>query len=79
MAWLALYASDAELAGALLVNFAAWGANCGRMSRALQDGYGFSEPHTAFFDLFANLPPFEHDAITVVRAVTDRNQSNPTV
>src|SRR5262249_4655609 len=37
MAWLAMYASDAELAGALLVNFAAWGANCGRMSRALRD------------------------------------------
>jgi hypothetical protein len=36
MAWLAMYASDAELAGALLVNFAAWGANCGRMSRALR-------------------------------------------
>jgi len=43
MAWLAMYRSDAELAGALLVNFAAWGANCGRMSQALRtspSGFG---------------------------------------
>jgi len=31
VAWLALYGSDAELAGGFLINFAAWGANCGRM------------------------------------------------
>src|SRR6202049_3135170 len=30
VAWLALYGSDAELAAAFAVNFAAWGANCGR-------------------------------------------------
>ena len=35
MAWLALYGSAAEVAAGFLVNFAAWGANCGRMSRAL--------------------------------------------
>jgi pyrroloquinoline quinone (PQQ) biosynthesis protein C len=75
MAWLAIYASDAELAGALLVNFAAWGANCGRMSRALRDRYGFSEADTAFFDLFANLPPLEHDALAVIQGGLDRGVS----
>lgn len=35
VAWLALYGSDAELAGALLVNFPTWGACCGRMRKAL--------------------------------------------
>jgi len=75
MAWLAMYASDAELAGALLVNFAAWGANCGRMSRALRDRCGFSEADTAFFDLFANLPPFEHDALAVIQGGLDRGIS----
>ena len=30
MAWLALYGSEAEVAAGFLVNFAAWGANCGR-------------------------------------------------
>ena len=33
MAWLALYASDSEIAAAYLVNFPAWGQNCGRLSR----------------------------------------------
>ena len=75
MAWLAMYAADAELAGALLVNFAAWGANCGRMSRALRNRYGFSGADTAFFDLFATLPPFEHDALAVIQAGLDRGVS----
>ncbi len=35
VAWLALYGSEAEVAAGFLVNFPAWGANCGRMSRAL--------------------------------------------
>ena len=29
-----LYGSEAEVAAGFLVNFAAWGANCARMSRA---------------------------------------------
>jgi thiaminase len=35
LAWLAMYASDAEMAAALSLNFAAWGTNCGKMSGAL--------------------------------------------
>ena len=57
MAWLALYGSEAEVAAGFLVNFAAWGANCGRMSRALRDRYGLTEKSTAFFDLFASVIP----------------------
>lgn len=67
MAWLALYGSDAEVAAGFLVNFAAWGANCGRMSQALRTRYGVTEPGTAFFDLFANPPAeFEAQALAVV-------------
>ena len=66
VAWLALYGSDAELAAAFLVNFAAWGANCGRLSRALQARYGLARTDVAFFDLFANLPPFEVEALSGV-------------
>src|SRR3989442_5764393 len=52
---------------ALLVNFAAWGANCGRMGRALRDRYGLTEKATAFFDLFAAPPAeFEGQAMAVV-------------
>ena len=67
VAWLALYGSAAEFAGAFLVNLEAWGANCGRMSRALQDRYGLTKQDVAFFDLFATPPPgFEDGGLAVV-------------
>ncbi len=68
MAWLALYGSDAEVAAALVVNFSAWGANCGRMGRALQAVYGLAASDVRFFDLFASPPAdFERDAMAVVQ------------
>lgn len=67
MAWLALYGGDAEVAAGFLVNFSAWGANCGRVSRALRTQYGLRETDTAFFDLFAAPPGnFEAGALAVV-------------
>jgi len=67
MAWLALYGSEAEVAAGFLVNFAAWGANCGRMGRALRDRYGLTQETTAFFDLFAApSAEFESQAMAVV-------------
>jgi TENA/THI-4/PQQC family len=67
MAWLALYGSESEVAAGFLVNFAAWGANCGRMGAALRDRYGLSRDATAFFDLFAApVPGFEEQAMTAV-------------
>ncbi len=69
VAWLALYGSAAEFAGAFLVNLEAWGANCGRMSRTLQDRYGLDKQDVAFFDLFATPPPgFEERGLAVVDA-----------
>ena len=49
MAWLALYASDTEVAAAYLVNFPAWGQNCGRLSRILKERFGLGEKEVAFF------------------------------
>ncbi len=72
VAWLALYGSDAEVAGAFLVNFPAWGANCGRMRQALREQYGFASPTLAFFGLFADMPPFEQEAIAIVQNALDR-------
>jgi pyrroloquinoline quinone (PQQ) biosynthesis protein C len=67
MAWLALYGSDAEVAAGYLINFAAWGENCGRMSAALRARYGLTSADTAFFDLFATTAPeFEPAALAVV-------------
>ena len=69
MAWLALYGSDAEVAAGFLVNFQAWGANCGRMSRALRAEYSLTANDTAFFDLFASPPAeFEAGALAVVES-----------
>ena len=65
--WLATYGTAAEFVGAFLVNLAAWGANCGRISWALQAGYGLSGEDVAFFDLFASAPPgFEEQGLAVV-------------
>jgi hypothetical protein len=69
MAWLALYGSDAEVAAAFLVNFSAWGENCGRMSVALRSRYGLGAADVAFFDLFANPPiGFEDQALAVIES-----------
>jgi thiaminase len=73
MAWLALYASDAEIAAAYLVNFPAWGQNCGRLSRILKERFGLGEKEVAFFDLFASPPTtFEADALSVIQQGLDR-------
>ena len=73
MAWLALYASDAEIAAAYLVNFPAWGQNCDRLSRILKERFGLGEKEVAFFDLFASPPAtFEADALSVIQQGLDR-------
>ena len=73
MAWLALYASDAEVAGAYLVNFPAWGENCGRLSRILQERFSLNDKKVAFFDLFASPPAtFEANALSVIQQGLDR-------
>jgi pyrroloquinoline quinone (PQQ) biosynthesis protein C len=65
--WLATYGTAAEFVGAFLVNLEAWGGNCGRISRALQAGYGLSRQDVAFFDLFAGAPSgFEEQGLAVV-------------
>jgi pyrroloquinoline quinone (PQQ) biosynthesis protein C len=65
--WLATYGTAAEFVGAFLVNLEVWGENCGRISRALQAGYGLSEQDVAFFDLFASAPPrFVEQGLAVV-------------
>jgi hypothetical protein len=72
MAWLALYASDAEIAAAYLVNFPAWGQNCGRLSRILQERFGLGEKDIVFFDLFASPPAtFEANALSVIQQGLD--------
>ena len=54
MAWLAHYASPAEIAGGMAVNFPAWGQSCEQMGTALRDRYELSARATAFFDMFSS-------------------------
>lgn len=75
VAWLALYGSDAELVSAFLVNFPAWGSNCGRMRNALRDKYGIAQSTLSFFELFANMPSFEEDALRIIQNGLDRGVS----
>ena len=73
MAWLALYASDAEIAAAYLANFPAWGQNCDRLSRIFKERFGLGEKEVAFFDLFASPPAtFEANALSVIQQGLDR-------
>ncbi|HXV82108.1 MAG TPA: transcriptional regulator [Candidatus Binatia bacterium] len=73
MAWLALYASAAEVAAAYLVNFPAWGENCGRLSRILKERFGLDDKEVAFFDLFASPPAtFETNALNIIQEGLDR-------
>jgi thiaminase len=51
---LAVYSSDSEILAALLVDFAVWGGNCGKMSSALKKNYGFSVKSCLFLDKFAS-------------------------
>jgi pyrroloquinoline quinone (PQQ) biosynthesis protein C len=73
LAWLCLYGSDAEVATALSVNFAAWGANCGRMAQALRQRYGVPDAALRFFTLFAAAPPdVSSQALALIEAGLQR-------
>jgi pyrroloquinoline quinone (PQQ) biosynthesis protein C len=72
LAWLAMYGSDAEMAGALSLNFAAWGTNCATMSAALKSRYGLGADAVAFFDLFANFPVDSDTTVAVIQRGLDR-------
>jgi thiaminase len=80
MAWLAANASDAEVAAAYLVNFQAWGENCGRLSLALRSKYGLSQDAVRFFDLFAEpVPGFDEQAEAVIAGGLARGVPEPAI
>jgi len=68
VAWLALNGSQADVALALVANFAAWGGYCGAVAAGLREHYGLSGEETAFFDFFAApVPEVEELAGAVAR------------
>ncbi len=73
VAWLCAYGALAELAGAFLVNLAAWGANCGRMAAALERHYSLAPSEVEFFRLFAQgSEVFEHETLELIEADLSR-------
>jgi pyrroloquinoline quinone (PQQ) biosynthesis protein C len=72
-AWLAAYASDAEVAAAFAVNFQGWSEACARLGRALRGSYSLSTDQASFFDLFAEPDrDFEARAFQVMEAGLQR-------
>ena len=72
MAWLGAYGSPAEVAAAYLVNFPAWGENCGRLAAALRERHGLSDQAVRFFDLFAEEDlEFEPNALALIQGGLD--------
>lgn len=65
-AWLICYGSAAEIACARALNLAAWGHNCGMMSRGLRAHYGLEPADTEFLDGFSRLPSLEESAAEIV-------------
>jgi thiaminase len=71
VAWSAQYASAGEVATAILVNFDAWGHNCGRLRDALEVHYGYTEEDTVYLATFADLEPFEEQTIEILQTDLD--------
>jgi TENA/THI-4/PQQC family len=72
VAWLALNGSQADVALALIANFAAWGSYCGAVADGLRRHYGLDGGAVGFFDYFAApVPEVEQQALAVVQASLD--------
>jgi hypothetical protein len=76
VAWLALNGAPADVALALVANFAAWGRYCGTLAAALREHYHLDDSACAFFDFFATpAPDVELQALTAVQAALTAGES----
>ncbi|MEM7226186.1 MAG: hypothetical protein AAF495_24625 [Pseudomonadota bacterium] len=66
--WLSSHGTAAQIMCGMLVNFAAWGANCAKMGEGLRAHYGCAREDTGFVDGFAELPSFAPEALPVIEA-----------
>ncbi|WP_243788289.1 transcriptional regulator [Saccharopolyspora gloriosae] len=72
LSWLALHADPGDAAVAIVSNFAAFGAYCAEVARALRTRYGLSDSDCEFFDLFgAPEPGADVQAESAVQAGLD--------
>ena len=69
VAWIALNGARADVAVALVANFAAWGRYCGAIADGLRRHYDLDDNAVGFFDFFATPgDEFDEQALAVVRA-----------
>lgn len=73
--WLANHGTAAEIMSGMLVNFAAWGANCAGIGEGLRAHYSCNRADTAFVDGFAELPSFREDALPVIQEGLDHGEA----
>lgn len=72
VAWLALNGEPAEVAVAIVANFAAFGRYCAAIAVAMRERYGFDDDACAFFDFFGTpSPELEAQAVAAVQAAMD--------
>jgi hypothetical protein len=75
VAWLALNADPAEVALALVANFAAWGGYCAALAAGLRERYGFDDGACAFLDFFATpVPELEEQAVRAAQFALDQGR-----
>lgn len=73
--YLCFYRSDAELITAFLFDAEVWIRNARRISKALQEQYGFTVDSVQFFEMYANYQASDEQAIPPVQAALDRGVS----
>ncbi|WP_445355927.1 hypothetical protein ACJJI5_07675 [Microbulbifer sp. EKSA008] len=65
--WLANYATPAEIAAALLINFQSFGKNAERVAKALKQNKRFTNEQLSFLMTFSQLPEgFREQAIDII-------------
>ncbi|MGW1839738.1 thiaminase II/PqqC family protein [Streptomyces sp. NPDC002067] len=75
---LALGAEPVDVVIALTANFAAWGAYCATVGRALREHYGLPDAACGFFDLFATpSPELDRRALGAVAHGLETGQARP--
>ena len=70
--YLCFYRSDAELITAFLFDAEVWISNARRVSRALQERYGFNSQAVRFFEMYANYQAAEEQVFPPVQAALER-------
>lgn len=75
VAWLALNVDPAQVALALVANFAAWGGYCAALATGLRTRYAFDDDACAFLDFFATpTPELEEQAVRAAQLALDQGR-----